>query len=247
VAKDPNGDAAPDDPADAAAPAAAPAEPGAPAADAETEPAQADDIHIDIDAGDRGDDGGDVACVYGDNAYGTGGFHDHLQGAGIESRCKTQQPVAAGGLFAKDRFEINLEEDTVTCPVGNTAPIRRGTDGSGVAHFGPPCAGCPLQAQCTTAAAGRTVGVGVYERQLAAARVRQRDPGWIADYRATRPKVERKIGHLMRRHHGGRRARVRGLTKVNADFALLAAAVNLARLAVLAVASTPGRAWTATA
>jgi hypothetical protein len=53
----------------------------------------------------------------------------------------------------------------------------------------------------------------------------------------------RKMGHLMRRRHGGRRARVRGKTKVAADFALLVAAVNLARLAALAVASTPGRGW----
>ena len=37
----------------------------------------------------------------------------------------------------------------------------------------------------------------------------------------------------MRRRHGGRRARVRGQVKVAADFDLLAAAVNLARLAVL--------------
>ena len=63
--------------------------------------------------------------------------------------------------------------------------------------------------------------------QLARARAAQ------ADYTATRPKVERKIGHLMRRHHGGRRARVRGTAKVAADFSLLAAAVNLARLGVL--------------
>jgi hypothetical protein len=55
--------------------------------------------------------------------------------------------------------------------------------------------------------------------------------------------VERKIGHLMRSHHGGRRARVRGQDKVAADFAQLAAAVNLARLAVLAVASAPGSKW----
>lgn len=47
----------------------------------------------------------------------------------------------------------------------------------------------------------------------------------------------------MRRHHGGRRARGRGKTKVTADFALLAAAVNLARLSVLAVASTTGPGW----
>ena len=44
----------------------------------------------------------------------------------------------------------------------------------------------------------------------------------------------------MRRRHGGRRARVRGQLKVAADFALLAAAVNLARLAVLGLASRHG-------
>ena len=61
-----------------------------------------------------------------------------------------------------------------------------------------------------TAQAGRTISVGVHEGALAAARARQRHPDWVADYRATRPKVERKFGHLMRRKHGGRRARVRG-------------------------------------
>jgi hypothetical protein len=45
--------------------------------------------------------------------------------------------------------------------------------------------------------------------------------------------VERKIAHRMRHRLGGRRARVRGTTKVAADFSLLAAAANLARLGVL--------------
>ena len=49
----------------------------------------------------------------------------------------------------------------------------------------------------------------------------------------------------MRRRHGGRRARVRGQLKVAADFALLAAAVNLARLAVLGLAHSRGT-WAAT-
>ena len=66
---------------------------------------------------------------------------------------------------------------------------------------------------------------------------RQTDPAWVADYRATRPKVERKLAHLMRRRHGGRRARVRGTDRVDADFRFLAG-VNLARLAVLNVRRT---------
>jgi hypothetical protein len=39
----------------------------------------------------------------------------------------------------------------------------------------------------------------------------------------------------MRRKHGGRRARMRGKLRVGHDFAMLAAAVNLARLATLGV------------
>jgi hypothetical protein len=178
------------------------------------------------------------ARVYGDNAYGTGEFQDRLDRAGIESRCKTQSPTVAGGRFAKDRFHIDLSVDTVRCPAGNTASIVRDKDGAGVASFGASCGGCPLREQCTGARAGRTISVGVHEGTLTAARSRQTDPDWIADYRATRPKVERKIGHLMRRKHGGRRARVRGTTKIGADFSLLAAAANLARLATLGVKST---------
>ena len=76
------------------------------------------------------------------------------------------------------------------------------------------------------------------EAELTAAHARQRDPAWQADYRATRPKVERKLAHLLRRRHGGRRARVRGLVRVAQDFKLLAAAVNIARLATLGLCST---------
>jgi Transposase DDE domain len=197
-----------------------------------------------VDTADAGE-AADRTCVYGDNAYGTGEFQDRLDRAGIESKCKTQPPVAAGGRFAKDRFDIDPDADTVRCPAGNTTPIVRDRNGAGTAAFGAVCVGCPLREQCTTARAGRTISIGVHEGPLAAARARQRDPDWLADYRATRPKVERKFGHLMRRKHGGRRARVRGTTKIAADFALLAAAVNLARLAVLGVTSTRSG-WAAT-
>jgi hypothetical protein len=185
-------------------------------------------------------DGDDPLAVYGDSAYGTGELLEKLQAAGAESRCKVQPPTAAGGRFTKDDFAIDLIKREVICPAGQTAPLQRAKPGS-MAYFGAACASCPLAAQCTNAKGGRTVYVGPYEEQLARARARQHDPDWKADYRATRPKVERKIGHLTRRRHGGRRARVRGQTKIAADFALLAAAVNLARLAVLGLHTHPAR------
>jgi IS5 family transposase len=184
------------------------------------------------------------ACVYGDNAYGTGAFHDRLEQAGITDRCKTQTPTAAAGLFSKDRFGIDLGAGAVTCPGGVTAPIRPARAGGGTAYFASACPACPLRAQCTTAAGGRTLSVGPYEQTLTDARARQTDPAWVADYRGTRPKVERKLGHLVRRYHGGRRARVRGTARVDADFRLLASAVNLARLAVLGLRGT-AQGWAA--
>ena len=197
-----------------------------------------------LDGDEADDDEAERRRVYGDAAYGTGEFLDHLAEADIDSRCKTQPPAPRpGGLFTKDRFAIDLDADTVTCPNDATVTIRRGADGDGIAYFADACAGCPLRARCTNAAGGRTIRVGVYEQRLADARAQQQDPDWVDDYRATRPKVERKLGHLMRRHHGGRQARVRGKRKVDADFNLLAAAANLARLATLGLHSTPTGQW----
>jgi hypothetical protein len=199
----------------------------------------AEDLVEDLVCDDEDPRAGDErAKVYGDSAYGTGEFHATLEDNDIDSGCKTQAPTAPGGLFPKDRFDINLDDDTVTCPNVVAVKIRRGRDGGGMAYFGDACATCALRDQCTSAAGGRTISVGPHEAALARARARQADPDWQADYRATRPKVERKLAHLMRRKHGGRRARVRGTTKVDADFRLLAAAANLARLAVLGLRST---------
>jgi hypothetical protein len=179
--------------------------------------------------------GKDQPAVYGDAAYGSGDLLEQVEEAGIHTGIKCQPPPAVTGHFPKDRFDIDLQARTVTCPAGVTAPIRARAGGrlTGEARFGAACRTCPLAAQCTTARQGRAITIGKHEARLAAARTRQAAPAWKADYQATRPKVERKIAHLMRRRHGGRRARVRGQLKVAADFALLAAAVNLARLAVL--------------
>jgi hypothetical protein len=123
---------------------------------------------------------------------------------------KVQPASAPGGRFTKDEFEIDLAKDTVTCPAGQLVQIRRRGDGAGIASFGAACSACPMAEKCTASDAGRIVNVSVHERLLQAARTRQRDRAWRATYRATRPKVERKLAHLVRRRHGGRRARVRG-------------------------------------
>ena len=200
----------------------------------------------DAEQGDNSQDPEAPLAVYGDAAYGAGSLLADLEAAGVRIMTKVQPPVAPAGRFAKDRFVVDTEAGTVTCPAGVVAAIGAIKGGGQIAAFGTACAGCPLASACTNAKDGRRIRIGIYEAELVRARAAQADPAWRAEYRATRPKVERKIGHLMRRRHGGRRARVRGQAKVAADFSLLAAAVNLARFGVLGLTHVSGPRWAVT-
>jgi hypothetical protein len=210
-----------------------------------------DQVHGDPPAASEADDGlpAPQPAAYGDSAYGTGPLLASLHAAGIDPFVKVQAPVAPRGHFTKDQFQVDLAAGVVTCPAKRTVAIVYSADPRnrhhGQASFGPACQGCPLRGRCTSARTGRTVTITAYEAELAAARTRQADPVRAASYRATRPKVERKLAHLVRRRHGGRRVRVRGLAKVAADLNLLAAAVNLARLGVLGLHWTPSDGWVA--
>lgn len=169
--------------------------------------------------------------VYGDASYGTAEVLGHLEEAGAIANVKVQPATAPDGHFTKDAFQIDLNNDTVTCPAGRLVQIRRREDGSGVASFGVACKSCPMASSCSDAKAGRNIRVHKDERLLLEARMAQQNPTWRANYKATRPKVERKLAHLMRRRHGGRRARMRGTERIGQDFKLLCAAANLHRLA----------------
>lgn len=196
------------------------------------DPDRAEGGDVDHDEGEDDDVEGGGPVVYGDAAYGSGDQLAQLDERDIDAMVKTPPPSSRGGLFSKDDFDIDVDHDTVTCPQGHDVAIRRGKDGTGKAHFAGLCHECPLRDRCTTSERGRTVSVHPHEALLARQRRRCQDPDWLADYRATRPKVERKLAHLVRR---GRRARRRGLARVDADWNLLAAAANLARLAVLGI------------
>jgi hypothetical protein len=196
----------------------------------------------DLTADSQGGGQAAQAMVYGDSAYGTGAHLAWLDEQRLTPMVKTQVPTAPGGRFAKDQFRIDLQAGTVTCPARVTVAINPTRHGGGRARFGVACSTCPLRNACTSSVRGRVVAIHPHEASLATARTRQHDPAWLADYRATRPKVERKLAHLLRRRHGGRRARVRGLVRVTQDFKLLAAAVNLARFATLGLHST-SRGW----
>jgi hypothetical protein len=173
--------------------------------------------------------------VYGDASYGTADIVEKIEAAGAEANVKMQAPSAPSGHFGKDAFAIDLDAKTVRCPAGVLVQIREKPDGGAVVSFATACAGCSLRARCTDSKDGRAIRIHPKEEILQRSRARQSSPMWKTQYRATRPKVERKLAHLVFRKHGGRRARMRGCERIRHDFALLGAAHNLKRLAKLGV------------
>ena len=172
--------------------------------------------------------------IYGDASYGEATFLERCKLAGADTYLKVQPPSAPAGKYSKDEFIIDLERNTVTCPNQQLVQLRLRADGTGLAAFGDLCRKCPNRNDCTSSKHGRTVSTHAKEKLLQEERRKQRDDAqWRHKYKATRPKVERKFGHLKRHYHGGRRARVRGSERVGHDFSMLAAAVNLQRLANL--------------
>jgi hypothetical protein len=174
--------------------------------------------------GDDGDadDEGQGPAIYGDAAYGGGDNLERLERLGADPKVKPQPATAPAGGFSKDDFDIDLAAATLTCRAGAAAPINFRGDGSGTAIFGAQSHGCPLRAQCTTAESGRTVTFTRHEQRLTA-QPASATRAWQGDYQANRPKVEGKLGHLLCRCRGGRRARMRGRQGRAQDWQLLAA------------------------
>ncbi len=171
--------------------------------------------------------------VLGDSAYADGATRETLEEKGFSVTAKCPPVRNATGLFTKDRFEVDLVTQSVTCPAGQRVGINPTRDGGGRASFKVHCTTCPLRRGCTKSRAGRTISLGPHEAVLGRARAEQKDPGWMERYRADRPVVERKIAHFVRRSWGARRARTRGRTRISTDLDTRAGALNWARLAAL--------------
>ena len=173
--------------------------------------------------------------VFGDSSYGTADFVEVLEQEGIVVSTRVQPPSNRDGLFTQAHFEVDTKTQNVTCPAGVRVALRVLKDGSSEAQFGDACTTCSRRTECTKSKSGRTIKLHKKHALLTRHRKLQSHPEWKDRYRKTRPKVERKIAHTMRRKHGGRRMRLRGLVRAKTDFMMLGASTNLARLAALGV------------
>ena len=166
-----------------------------------------------------------VAQSMGDCAYGGGETRQAFADAGRELVAKVPQESDNQGRFPKRAFVIDLEQETVTCPGGETtARFSAEKDGSKTFHFGAVCQACPLRAHCTTAAGGRTVQVHAQEALLQAARAAQATPEGRALLRE-RVVAEHRLARLGQLGSG--QARYRGRQKTRFQLLVLATIANL--------------------
>lgn len=171
--------------------------------------------------------------VIGDTAYGEGLIRKQLKEHGSEvvaPLCVVRNPRTAA-VFPKSMFKYNEKKQTLTCPQGVTTKesFRDYQKELTVFHFPmSKCNKCPVQNKCTNAAEGRrTVGISKVNAELREAEIYNRTEQFKEDMKL-RPPIEGKLSEL-KRYHGLRRARYRGLRKVSLQFYFTAVAVNIKR------------------
>ena len=173
---------------------------------------------------------GDPLTWYGDSAYGTGELRKAISDAGDAAviKPKASRPPAAGaGGFTIDDFTPDEDAGTLTCPNGVTRRIPP----SRAVTFSAACRGCPLREQCTRSKTGRTVILHPHDRLLRAARhAWASDTDLRADYRTTRPNIERAVAQVATRRGRRLKLRYRGTVKNHAWLKRRTAALNLRTL-----------------
>jgi hypothetical protein len=136
--------------------------------------------------------------VYGDAASGTGVLLADLAQQGVTAMTKVAAPTAPQGHFPKDRFRIDLQAGTVTCPARLKVPTSRPAAGAGWPASAAPARSARWRPHLPAAELAAP-SPSTREAHLQAARRRQRDSAW----RAVGPRP-----HLVRPPHPGRPGRL---------------------------------------
>lgn len=142
-------------------------------------------------------------------------------------------PQETPGVFRAPDFSLNKAGDELTCPGGATTRQRARTkEGTGWRYEfrTSQCRNCHLRVSCLKAGneRPRRVTKNDYEAQYQRARDRAQTRAY-QEVRRVHPRIERKLGELVR-WHAGRRCRYRRRSKVLVQYVLTAFVVNAKRM-----------------
>jgi len=179
--------------------------------------------------------GRNIGDLYIDRAYISSQVVPQVLARGGDVVCRPWQQTN-GGRFTKEDFAIDLDAETITCPAGQTRPLRLGAH---IQFDGDRCDACPLRPECTTASpgTGRTVHIAKDEPLQLRLREAASTPAGRNRLRQRVP-VEHGLAHVVQRQ--GARATYLGTRKNLFDLRRTGAIQNL-ELAQRGVAEQEGR------
>jgi hypothetical protein len=164
----------------------------------------------------------EVDEIHVDRAYLASDAVHELRAAGVDLVCKAPT-VPRGANFNRYDFDVDYEANTLTCPAGETVPLR----GDGQVHRfpTPTCRACLVRDHCVTERNryGRTVPLHPHEKLYRDSRAEMATSEGRAK-RRQRVQVEHdlaRIGQIQ-----GTRARYRGLEKNQFDLTRTAVLAN---------------------
>jgi len=183
--------------------------------------------------------------VVADAGYGSEENYELLESKGIEGYVKynyfhkEQKRAQKNNPFLPQNLYYNREEDFYVCPMGQKMELkgtgrRKSTNGyiSQVSYYmAKRCEGCPMRGQCHKAKGNRGIELNHRLNQLKA-KARERLTSEIGKYhRSKRPiEVEAVFGQ-MKSNNKFNRFSMRGLEKVDIEFALMCIGHNLRKWA----------------
>lgn len=158
-------------------------------------------------------------------------------GLGLEVFVPPQARPSDGPCFSPEAFILDATGQELSCPGGQKSRKRyRNPTNTGWRFYFSrhQCESCSLLDQCMEAlpkSSGRTVIKNDYRAEYAAAWTRSESERYC-EVRSEHPKVERKLGEMVR-HHGGRRSRYWGRWRVKVQSLLTGMVVNIKRMVKL--------------
>lgn len=170
--------------------------------------------------------------VTGDTKYGTIENLKAIEDAGMRAYIPLRHFEDSHGVFGKQRFVYEAQEDQYRCPQGqvlrlrkhdytNRVKIYRADDGI--------CHDCALKSQCTKSETGRDIKRSFGEEYVERVRAYQNTTAYQKALAKRKVWVEPLFGEA-KQWHGLERFRLRGLEKVNIEGVMIAAGQNLKRL-----------------
>jgi transposase len=170
--------------------------------------------------------------VTGDTKYGTIENIKAIEDAFLRASIPLRTFEDSRGVFGKQRFKYEQQDDQYRCPQGQVLRLRTHDYTNQVKIYRADsgiCNDCPVKSKCTRSEAGRDIKRSFDEAYLDRVRSYHTSEAYKKAIRKRKVWVEPLFGEA-KQWHGMERFRLRTLEKVNCEGLLIATGQNLKRL-----------------